>query len=157
MSQDTEPGGVVNDGNSVLRDEVRAMRDRTALAGSVYAALKRSQQLKSHRVIDYRCPQRCLLLDVLNLPQGALFHQTGYKLPPAVNDATSSASGRAKNTRDGKNHWEARTYFAEDCVNVSLDCAHVHQVVIDKTQVQADIDTGRVEMIVGADGDRRPR
>jgi hypothetical protein len=134
----------------------RETKQRAASAAATYRALKDTRKLSSHRIITYRCPDRCLLLDVLNLPAGVIFRQPGYKLPPAVNDATSSESGRAKHAGNG-NSWNPRTYFAEDCIYVSTDCAHVHQVVLDKTEIQADLDAGHCEMTVLADGERRAR
>ncbi len=134
----------------------RETRQRTALAASTYRALKDARKLRSHRIITYRCPDRCLLLDVLNTPAGVIFHQPGYKLPPAVNEATSSESGRGKHAGNG-NRWSPRRYFAEDCLSVLTDCAHVHQVVLDKAAIQADLDAGHSEMTVLSDGERRAR
>jgi len=37
------------------------------------------------------------------------------------------------------------------------DCAHVHQVVLDKAAIQADLDAGHSEMTVLSDGERRAR
>ncbi len=131
-------------------------RQRTALATAAYEALKQAKRLSSHRLITYRCPRRCLLLDVLNLPQGVVLHQPAYKLPPAVNEAASSESGRVANTTDGRNHWQAQTFFAEDCANVSTNCPHVHQAVVDKTEIQADLDAGHTEVTIPRQGGAVP-
>ena len=118
--------------------------------------LKQKKRLNSHRILTYRCPSRCLLLDVLSFPQGVVFHQPAYKLPPAVNEATSSEAGRARNTDDGIRRWKPRTYFAEDCGNVSINCAHVHQLVIDKAGIEDDLDAGHTEIVLQATGERYP-
>ena len=107
-----------------LHDGVRrlleASQQRSALAQDAYAALKSSGRLPSHRVLVYRCPRRCLLLDVLAFPQGVVFHQPPYKRSPALNARTSSESGRAKNTTAGERHWKAQTYFAKDADTVGF-------------------------------------
>jgi len=146
----------VSDPAPDLAAQARASQQRAALAAATYQALKQRRRLKSHRIITYRCPDRCLLLDVLNLPQGVVFHQPAYKLPPAVNAAASSTRGREKHTRDGDRRWQSWTYFAEDCTNVSTNCVHVHQVVLDKAEVKADLDAGHAEMVVDGAGERRP-
>lgn len=139
-----------------LREALNAAKHRSAVAAATYQTLKKVGKLKSHRIITYRCPSRCLLLDVVNLPQGVLFHQPPYKLPPAVNEANSSDRGRRANTSDGDLRWIPQTYFANDCVNVSANCSHVHQVVVDKAEIQADIHSGHTEMMLDATGKRCP-
>lgn len=131
-----------------LTDQLRASRERSDIAAAVYRALRSKGELSSHRILSYRCPSRCLLVDVLNLPQGVIFHVPAYKLSPQVNDAASSPEGRAKNTSDGQRRWNAHTFFQEDCVNVSLSCDHVRQVVLDKADIQKDLDARHAEVVL---------
>lgn len=131
---------------------LRRVRDeadqRTALASAAYEALKGAGRLRAHRLLTYRCARRCLLVDVLNFPQGVVFHTPGYKLSPSVNTDTSNASGRAKNTIDGARRWKAHTYFAQECVNVTANCDHVQNLVLEKDEIQADLDAGHAEVVL---------
>ena len=138
-----------------LADLFRAARERSDIAAAVYRALKSKGELRSHRILSYRCPSRCLLVDVLSLPQGVIFHVPAYKQSPKVSDATSSPEGRAKNTSDGQSRWVAHTFFAQDCINVSLNCDHVLQGVLDKADIQADLDARHAEVVVLPTGERR--
>lgn len=130
-----------------------------ALAANIYAALQATRELHRYRAVTYRCghERRCLLLDVVQTPRGLIFHNPPYKLSPARNDADSSESGRARNTRDGDRHWNAQTYFASECLNVSLNCDHVHRVTLDKDEIQSDLDARHAEVVVAPDGTRRTR
>jgi len=143
--------------NEDATDLFRASRERSDIAAAVYRALRSKGELGSHRILSYRCPSRCLLVDVLNLPQGVIFHVPAYKLSPQVNDAASSPEGRAKNTSDGQRRWKAHTFFQEDCVNVSLNCDHVRQVVLEKVDIQKALDARHAEVVVLPTGERRAR
>ncbi len=140
-----------------LRAAVEEARERTALAESVYAALKATGKRASHRLALYRCPSGCVVLDVLNLPQGVIFHKPAYRLSPTMNATTSSAAGREKNTRDGDRRWKATTHFASECLNVTLNCDHLREVVLDKSEIQADLDARRAEVVVQVSGERCTR
>ncbi len=134
------------------------LRARNDVAERVYAALRSTGKLSSHRILTYRCERpRCLLLDVVSLPQGVIFHTPVYKLSPSANETTSSESGRTKNTRDGNRRWRERTKFASDCVNVALQCDHLRQVVLEKSAIQDDLDAGHADMVVLAAGVRQAR
>lgn len=135
-----------------LGDALRAAQERGTVAAAAYAALKATGKLSSHRLLTYRCERRCLLLDVINLPQGVVLHQPSYKLSPSINEVTSNESGRAKNTRDGARRWQAQTYFASEFINAALVCDHLQYRVIDRDDVQADLDAGHTEMVVTTEG-----
>jgi hypothetical protein len=89
-----------------------------------------------------------LLADVLRLPQGVVVHTPAYKLSPAVNEASSSEGGRARNTRDGDRRWSARTFFIEDCANVTLNCDHIHQHVLELAEIAEHTAAGHTEVVV---------
>ncbi len=127
-------------------------------ATTVYAALKAAGKIKDHRVIAYRCAtnRRCLLLDVLQIPGQVIVHSPAYRLSPSHNAADSSESGRATNTRDGNRRWNDHTYPAESAMNFVLNCDHVASVVLDKTDLQADVEAGHAAILVNPDGTRYP-
>jgi|SRR5699024_2708576 len=116
---------------------------------AVYAALKTTGQLKSHRVVTYRCPQRCMLLDVLNLPDplGVVVHIPRYRLSPGLNAQTSSADGRANNTEDGDNHWQGWTAPRAQVSRPELTCKHV-MVPLEDEDLDAAISSRRAEVVV---------
>ncbi|CAN5831004.1 hypothetical protein BH24ACT3_BH24ACT3_11510 [soil metagenome] len=124
----------------------------TPSAEDLYAALTHTRQLSSHRLVAYRCSlprKRCLLLDVIETPAGRLLHFPRYKLPPGVNEATSSEAGRAANTEDGGHKWKGGTGF-ESAVADSFEvhCDHVRAVVLTKAGIVADVGAGRREVTV---------
>jgi len=135
-----------------LADLLAAANARSDLAERIYAALKATGKLSSHRVITYRCRlprQRCLLLDVLETPAGQIFHFPRYKLPPGVNEATSTAEGRAANTEDGGRKWKGYTSFIEAVGDTfEVNCDHVRAVPLTRDRVAADIAAGRREVTI---------
>lgn len=129
-----------------------------ARARRTYARLKAEGFLNDHRLISYRCAARkCLLLDVIQVPEQIIAFQPGYKLSPDHNAATSSESGRAANTVDGDRRWKARTFDVTSALNFTLECDHVHHLVLKKNLVQADIDAGRSKVVVSSSGERSVR
>jgi hypothetical protein len=135
------------------RDEAR---QRSAIASAAYQALKSTGALSSHRLIAYRCPRRCLLLDVINIPQGVILHRPSYKLSPSLNESSSNEAGRASNTTDGDRRWRQNTGFVSEWGNVPLNCDHV-RVTLELDAVQADVDTHHAEMVVMSSGERCSR
>lgn len=128
--------------------------DRRRAAEAAYGALRAQGKLGSHRVLAYRCSRRCLLLDVLMFPEplGVIVHQPRYKLSPTVNEASSSESGRAKNTEDGARRWRARYYSPDEMLNAALNCDHLQHVVIDRDRIVKDMSgQDRVIIISSAD------
>ena len=124
-------------------------------AEEVYEALSKSGRLKGQRVITYRCSvRRCLLLDVVSVPEMVIAHRPRYKTSPTVTAKTSSASGRAAHTEDGEGKWQSWTGVAGDQWNFTLTCDHVHSVVVDKSELQGDVDGGHDSMTVTPDGQR---
>lgn len=130
-----------------LLELFRLNDERATLADSIYAALRSAGWLTSHRVLTYRCSQRCLLLDVVVTPQGTLLAFPRYKLSPALNAESSSESGRAKNTEDGDRRWRGRAFFAESVGNCPLNCDHV-RAVLELDRIDADLDAGRSEVTI---------
>lgn len=128
-------------------------RERNALAAAVYDALRATGKLSSHRLLSYRCPRRCLLLDVVNTPNGLILHRPRYKLSPQVNAESSNASGRSKNTEDGDRRWRANTGFVETWGNVPMSCDHV-RVTLNLDELQADLDARHAEVTLTSSGER---
>jgi hypothetical protein len=133
-----------------LGELFRQSRERDALAVKTYAELKALSKRGGHvRTLEYRCPSRCLLAEILKTPEGdTIVHTPGYKLSPTLNAATSSASGRAKNTRDGNRKWKARTFFTVDSSNISLNCDHIRQQILALAELDAGLASGHAEKIV---------
>lgn len=124
------------------------------MLAAAYAALQSRGKVYEHRLLAYRCEERCLLLDVLNFPQGVVFHSPGYKLSAGRNAATSTASGRSRNTTDGTRRWKSQTRFSASVENVQLACDHITARALARVEVQADLDAGHTEVIVIHDGQR---
>lgn len=127
-------------------------------AAVAYEALKATRRLRSHRLLSYRCPSRCLLLDVVNLPApvGLVLHVPRYRLSPGLNAATSNESGRANNTEDGVNHWKGWTGPRSAASNPTLTCKHVRTNLPD-TDLDDDLAARHAEVIIFPNGDRSPR
>lgn len=121
-----------------LRRSITEGEARSDAAGAFYSMLKGRGQLKSHRVLTYRCKRRCLLLDVLDTRHGILVHQPRYRLSPALNAASSSEGGRAKNTEDGHRKWRERAFFLQDALNLSVQCDHLAQHVVSNERIRGD-------------------
>lgn len=139
-----------------LRAAYDQTRDRNAQARAVYDALRTTGKVSSHRLLTYRCPRRCLLLDVVNTPDGLILHRPRYKLSPRLNAESSNESGRTKNTEDGDRRWTANTGFVESWGNVPLTCDHL-RVTLDLAELQHDLDARHAEITVRADGERGER
>lgn len=126
-------------------------RDERKRAGeAAYKALKTQGKLASHRLIAYRCSRRCLLIDVVQFPEpvGVIVHQPRYRLSPELNAASSSESGRAKNTEDGDRRWREQFMVPETMLNVTATCDHLAQIAVSKERMQRDVDAGLREVIV---------
>ncbi len=123
-------------------------RDRTELAAAFYVMLGQRGQIRSHRVLAYRCRSRCLLVDVLNTKHGLIVHLPRYKLSPAQNEASSTSSGRAANTEDGNRRWKAHTFFEADAVNVAVTCDHIVHKLIDLDAIRSAIESDTPEVVI---------
>lgn len=127
-------------------------------------------RLRGLRRLQYRCSQRCLLLDAIELPGTVLLHQKRYKYSADLNEARSSDAGRAKNTFDGANHWRPRTYFIESSAlaypddrptpRLGIQCDHVGatatgaEVTLLAPDFQSDWRAGHTDVTVRNDGTR---
>lgn len=139
----------------------------------MYRALLNSRRLPRLRRLTYRCgtASRCLLLDAVETPLGILMHQRRFKQSEEVNQARSNASGRAKNTTDGVNHWKPRTYWigssalghpadpdvlGSESGKLSVQCDHVGvpDVLLSAEEFREDWDTGRDTVLIRPDGSR---
>lgn len=138
-----------------MSDEERLLRrlftegaERTERAEAVYEALRVTGKLASHRVLSYRCAtRRCLLLDVLLLPDGIVVASPRYKVSEPLNRETSTDGGRRAHTTDGNRRWKASAYYAEDAANFTVNCDHVVHGIIDKHDVETDLEAGRREAV----------
>lgn len=103
---------------------------------AIYAALISDPgRLRGLRRLQYRCTNRCLLLEAIEVGDTVLLHQKRFKNSNTVNLRRSSASGREANTYDGHNHWKPRTYWIEQSalahpdaypmMRMDVQCDHV--------------------------------
>jgi hypothetical protein len=127
-------------------------------------------RLRKLRRLQYRCPERCLMLDAIALPNTVLLHQKRYKYSASVNEARSSSAGRSKNTFDGHDHWKPTTYFIESSAlanpnaspvpRLGIQCDHVavtpagEEVVLLASDFHHDWDAGHTDVRVRRDGTR---
>lgn len=130
------------------------------------ALLNDPNRLRVLRRMQYRCDneRHCLLLDVIETSLGTLLHQNRYKYSEAENEQRSSESGRRKNTYDGENHWQERTYFVEQSALAHPDdlptpilgvsCDHVLDHALLATDFRDDWSARRAEVRVRRDGSR---
>lgn len=132
-----------------LSDLAAASRERTAAAEAFVAMLARHGQVNTRADVVYRCTHRCALARIYSTNAGVIVHRSRYKLSPKINEASSSASGRTKNTEDGDRRWRATTYFLDQAGNVTLDCDHLRQMVLDVDTVAADARARRGLVVVG--------
>jgi len=125
-------------------------------AARAYAALQTSGKLRDHRMITYRCKRGCLLFDLVHVSAQMVAHHPRYRLSPRLNASTSSESGRAANTVDGDRRWKAQTYDVRYALNFTLACDHMRSIILERSDVQDDMDAGHAAMVVDPDGGRCP-
>lgn len=123
--------------------------ERGKVADAIYEALRSTGRLPRQRALTYRCRNRarCLLLEVIPTPEGLLFHTPEYKLSRKLNEASSSESGRAKNTVDGQRHWRGHSFFEESAGNCPVNCDHVRDA-IELADVREDLTSGLKEITI---------
>lgn len=131
-----------------LRAAAAQTRERSELASALYDRLRASGKLGSHRVLTYRCPRRCLLLDVLRLPHGFLVACPRYKLSPGVNETTSTAEGRQRHTEDGDRRWKGQVFFSTDAAGYSLNCDHVAGYHLTEEAFDRDIEGDKSVVVI---------
>ncbi|MCB1078328.1 MAG: hypothetical protein KDM64_10930, partial [Verrucomicrobiae bacterium] len=56
---------------------------------AAYDLLKTQRRPGTHRILTYRCPDRCLLLDVVASNIGTILYAPPYKLSQSINDTSS--------------------------------------------------------------------
>lgn len=142
-----------------LADLIANADSRAAQAETILEALLKTPALRRKaRNLVYRCPnrKRCALAEIYASPAGVLVYHPTYKLAPEVNAASSSAEGRAANTRDGNNHWNRRVYFLDPADNLTLNCDHVQHHNIDRSEVLHDLKADRAEVVVTKSTDTEP-
>ena len=124
------------------------------LASNIYTALRNTGQLHEHRLVAYRCEERCGLLDVVESPNGLIIGFPRHKTSPSVTTASSSAEGRARNTEDGDRKWRTQAGFIESVSRPVLSCDHVDRAVLEDADLRSDLDAGHTEVVVRRDGSR---
>lgn len=102
-------------------------------------ALVTARALQDVLLLDYRCPQGCLLLHVYSTPRGRMFYLPRYQLSRTKTPETADAA-RAHRTEDGDHKWPARggslddllDFFAHDPAGggLPLNCRHMRRTVL---------------------------
>lgn len=150
------------------------------MAERIYRAAVNAPGSIPHR-LQYRCSEhRCLLLDVIPLPDGnAVLHQARFKQSPDVNARRSNEAGRRANTYDGDRHWHSRTYLLTQSAlslngptvavgeglssgakvepNQPLWCDHVLEYCLSSSDFRDDLAAGHAEVRVRPNGSRFTR
>jgi len=80
-------------------------RQKSALV--MYRVHREAGVLDKYRLLTYRCPRRCLLLDVFRTPAGSAVYFPPVKLSPDHNTETAEAA-RIERTTDGERRWVER-------------------------------------------------
>ena len=83
------------------------MTERQERCLHIYRLLRQAGQLERRRLLAYRCPRRCLLLDVFPTPYGPGVFLPAFRLSPEQNMDTSPQA-RAERTTDGDRRWVER-------------------------------------------------
>lgn len=121
--------------------------DRREIATATYEVLKVRGEVRSHRVLSYRCrARRCLLLDVLRVPQGLLVYVPPRKYSPARN-RPAPESVLERWTTDGDRHWTGVGAFARDMYLLALACDHAITSMPTRARVEADVAAGVGEVL----------
>ena len=115
----------------------------------LYEAMSR-RDLARVALIEYRCPRGCLLLHVWSSPSGRLWYRPRHKLSPAIADAETVESARAKRTEDGFRVWQSSGGDFDELLDffdfdptaggLSVNCDHVRNVEILCDRLTADAD-----------------
>lgn len=116
-----------------------------AVLVAAYDLLKTKRRLGTHRILTYRCPDRCLLLDVVASNIGTILYAPPYKLSQSINDTSSVPSARAERTSDGNRRWNARAMIANG-FDFGIQCDHVRDLVTAK-RLEVDLTAGTKEII----------
>ena len=126
-------------------------------------------RLRHVRRLQFRCPERCLLLDAIAVADTILMHQKRFKQSDEVNQRRSNSAGRAKNTYDGASHWKPRTYFIgqsalaypeDNNSQLAIQCDHVgvlsdgDMVTVTAPEFHNHWNDGHAEVIARPDGSR---
>lgn len=128
---------------------VRSVQDANAAASAFVAMLQKNGQLKSHLKVTYRCELRgCVLLQVLATSQGLIFRKPAYRLSPPENARSSSAEGRAKNTRDGDRRWKETCGLLASAENLSVNCDHIRTCIIPNSRIESDVEAQHAKVLV---------
>ena len=148
----------MNDDAEWFRRLFIASAERSQLASEIYGALKSSGQLHRHRLLTYRCPQRCTLLEIVDAgPEGRIIGFPRYKTSRDQTERTSTESGRAKNTEDGYRRWKQHAAFEESVSRPPLSCDHLRSVPLEDDAIAADLAARHAEVVVRPDGSRYAR
>ena len=110
-------------------------RRRTIETAVYYRWLKSNGSLRQVLLSEYRCQSGCLLLQLFQTPTGVAFFIPRYKLSRNVNAASSSESGRRVNTEDGENHWKEQIWQLSPAKNLSLNCDHIKQYILEQPEI----------------------
>jgi len=106
-----------------------------------------AKALRRVLLLDYRCPQGCLLLHVWQSPDGRMFYLPRHQLSTSKNTAETHELARQHRTEDGDRKWPARGGNFDDLldftradpdVGLLLNCRHLRRSV---TVARVDADT----------------
>lgn len=146
MSEHEQDWSVAVGADGVDQQEVRALldgmsgRQRSALA--MYRVHRDSGALNEYRLLTYRCPRRCLLLDVFRTPAGPGIYFPPFKLSPEQNERTAE-DARTERTSDGIRRWIERAEMLnvfKSGLYLEMNCDHVSRSTLTGAEIRADLE-----------------
>lgn len=140
-----------------LRGSVQSHIERRSALNREWESFRTlTNSRRSKRILaSYWCrSHNCSLAVVLSSPLGPLVHLGRYHLSPALNEATSTAAGRARNTSNGSDRWNDRTLSLADVaecdpasnvtVGIDLNCPHIRRRFISSAELLDDVAQKRI-------------
>lgn len=118
-----------------------ATRQRRALAR--YKELDKARDIVGHRLLAYRCPRGCLLLDVFDTDDGTALYWPRHRRSDATNAGTDPKA-RATRTTDGDHQWIDRADTLAIMHTAWLNCDHVLDLSLPAAEIVA-----RLEQVAG--------
>jgi hypothetical protein len=133
-----------------VRHLVSGMDGRQKSALAMYRVHREARTLDQYRLVTYRCPRRCLLLDVFRTPAGPAVYFPPFKLSEEHNQRTAE-DARIERTSDGVRRWIERAEMLaifKSGLYLELNCDHVSRHILTGDEITATITAANDTVIV---------